>query len=210
MNGNTHEVVDCTVRVTPGLARRIRKAAFADQKGRDACAALMIAADCDPGEPDALRSRANELAVTIAEQEQKLSSLKTAADKRAADLAQTRKQLAERDEAVGTLRRELKLAADRIADLEANLVHSVECRDLQNEAIDQLHLVVDTIRKGGDPEAAFLAAAGYDRDAVDDALSSIDQLKSTNADLARKVAPLDAASAGGGLRASIARRILGL
>ena len=53
MNDSTRELTDCHVRVTPALARRIRKAAFTEQDGRDARSALMIAAGRDP---DALSS----------------------------------------------------------------------------------------------------------------------------------------------------------
>ncbi len=210
MNNSTHELVDCNVRVTPALARRIRKAAFAEQEGQDARSALMIAAGCDPDELDSLRAQVHDLSDDLDEREQRQVTLKATADKCTADLSQVRKQLGERDDMIADLLREQEEAAARVSALAETLIQSMEVRDLPTDFVDNVRTMIQAVRGGDDPRTAFLAAATYDRDAVDEALSSIERLTKANVDLERQVAPLNAALESGGFKAWIARRMLGV
>lgn len=210
MNTGTRELVDCKVRVSPALARRIRKAALAEQEGQDVRGSLMIAAGCEPEELDGLRSQVEDLSKDLDDREYRLASLKVKADQFGADLSQARKLLGERDATVSSLSGELETAKGRIAALEETLTQSVETRGLPKEVVEKLCAMAHAVRGGDDPRSAFLAAAGYDRDAVDDAMSSIGPLKTANADLERMVTPLRAALGSGGIKAWFVRRILGL
>ncbi len=210
MNDSTHELVDCHVRVTPALARRIRKAAFSEQAGQDARSALMIAAGCEPDELESLRSQVNDLSGDLDKREQRLSTLQASADKSAADLSQVRKQLGERDDMIANLRREQEEAAARVSALAETLIQSVEVRDLPTDFVENVRNTIQAVRGGDDPRRAFLAAARYDRDAVDDALSSVERLTEANVDLERQVGPLNVALESGGIKAWIVRRVLGV
>lgn len=210
MNDSTRELVDCHVRVTPALARRIRKAAFTEQEGRDARSALMIAAGCDPDELESLRSQANKLSDNIDEKEQRLATLKAAADNCAADLSKVRKQLGERDGMISDMRREQEEAAARISALAKTLIQSVEVGHLPTDIVNDVRTTIQAVRRGDDPRTAFLAAAKYDRGEVDNALSSVEGLTKANVDLGRQVAPVNAALESGGFKALIIRRILRL
>jgi chromosome segregation ATPase len=196
MNDSTHELVDCHVRVTPALARRIRKAAFSEQEGRDARSVLMIAAECDPDELESLRSQVNKLSDNIDEREQRLVTLKASAENCAADLSKVRKQLGERDDTIASLRKEQEEATARISALAETLIQSVEVRDLPTDFVDNVRTTIRAVRDGEDPRTAFLAAAKYDRDEVDSALSSVER------------APLNVILKSGGFKAWVTRRIL--
>ena len=210
MNESTRELVACNVLASPALTRRIRKAALAEQNGQDPRAALMIAAGYDPDELGDLRSQVSDLMNEASENEQRLASLKAKSEKCATDLSQTRKQLSEKDETVASLRKEQKLASERITASEDTLRHAVEIRALPSETTDDIRALIDNIRTGDDPKSAFLAAASYDRRVVDDALSSIEPLKAVNADLERRAAPINATLDAGGVKAWIVRQALGL
>ena len=210
MSDDTHELVACNVRVTPALTRRIRKAAIAEQEGQDARSALMIAAGYDPDEFDNLQTQVGDLTDDANAAEQRLASLKNKAERCAAELSQARNQLSERGKTVENLRKEQTLASGRIAAVEDTLRQSVELRDLPSEIAEAIRAVAHAVRGGGDPKSAFLAAANYDRAAVDDALSSIGRLKKINADFECGVAPLNATLEAGGVKAWIVRRALGL
>ena len=208
MNDSTHELVDCHVRVTPALARRIRKAAFSEQEGQDARSALMIAAGYGPDEIGNLQSQVHDLSDDIEERERRLATLKATADKCAADLSQVQTQLGERDDTIANLRKELEEAAARISALAETLIQSVEVRDLPPEFVENVRITIRAVRDGEDPRTALLTAAKYDRNAVDDALSSVERLTKANVDLERQVAPLNSVLESGGFKAWAVRRIL--
>ena len=210
MNDRIRELVICNVQVTSALARRIRKAAAAEQEGRDARSALMMAAGCDPDELDGLQAQVRSQSDDLDEIAQRLASVKATADERSADLSQVRKKLSERDETIANLRSEEKVAEGRITTLDESLKQSVGIGGLPTNIVDEIRAMVQAFRNGVDPRSAFLAAANYDRDAVDDALNSIDCLKTDKAELESRVAPLNATLVEGGVRAWIVRQILGL
>lgn len=210
MNNSTRELTDCHVRVTPALARRIRKAAFTEQEGQDARAALMIAAGCDPDELESLRSQVRDLSSDLDVSERRQATLKNTADKCDADLSQVRKQLGERDDTIANLRKEQKETAARVSALAETLIQSVEVRDLPKDFVDNVQTTIQAVRDGEDPRTALLAAAKYDRNAVDDALSSVERLMKANVDLECQVAPLNVVLKSGGFKAWIVRRILGV
>lgn len=210
MSDGTPELVACNVRASPALARRIRKAVFAEQKGQDARSALMTAADCDIDELENLRIQVSTLTDNASESEQSLSSLTAKAEKCATDLFQAHTQLNERDEIVLNLRKDQTITSERIAAVENTLKQSVKIRDLPPATVKNIQAVANAVRSGDDPRSAFLAAANYDRNAVDEALSSIDRLKKINADLEMKVTPLNHMMKTGGFKAWIVHRLLGL
>jgi hypothetical protein len=100
--------------------------------------------------------------------------------------------------------------SERLAAVKDNLRQSVNIHNLPHEIADNIQSVVQAIHGGSDPRSAFLSAAKYDRAAVDDALSSVDALKTVNADLKSQVAPLNAALEKGGLKALVVRQALGI
>ena len=210
MDDSTRELVACNVQATPALTRRIRKAVLAEQNGQDPHAALMVAAGHDPDELGDLRSRVIDLTSEARDNEQRLAAFTAKAEGYAIDLLEVRKQLGERDKALENLRRDQKLISERIATMEDRLRQSVNTKNLPPDIADNLRSISQAIRGGGDPRSAFLTAAKYDRAAVDDALSSVDGLKTVNANLERQVAPLNAALKIGGLKAWVVRQALGL
>ena len=208
MNDSIREFVDCNVRVTPALARRIRKAAISEQEGQDTRSALMIAAGCDPAELDSLRSQVHDLSDDLDVNEQSLATLKATINKCATDLSQVRKKLGQRDDMIANLRREQKEDAVRVSTLTETLVQSVEVQDLPTDFVDNVRTTLQAVRSGDDPRTAFLAAATYSRDEVDDALLSVERLTKANVDLERQVAPLNSVLKSGGFKAWIVRRLL--
>ncbi|MCP5075614.1 MAG: hypothetical protein GY947_20280 [Rhodobacteraceae bacterium] len=210
MNTDTRALIDCNVRVSLALARRIRKAALAEEQGQDIRGSLMIAAGYGPEELDGLRSQVESLSKDINDREHRLASLKAKADKLSAGLSQARSQLGERDATVSNLSEELETAKGRIAALQETLTQSVEIPGQPKDVVEKFRAMTHAVHSGDDPPSAFLAAAGYDRDVVDDALSSIGPLRTANADLERTVTPLRAALGSGGMKAWFVRRILDL
>lgn len=210
MTSDARELVDCNVQVTLALARRIRKAALAEQEGLDARGALMVAAGCDPTELDSLRARLQTLSDDLEDHEQRLATLKATSDKRGADLSQARKQLGEREQTVSSLRKELHTATERIAALDQSLAEHQETQRKQKDVAEKIRTVVSTVGIGDDLRSTVLAGTDDYGCAVDGALSLIGSLKEANADLKRKVSPLSAVLGSGGVKAWIVRRALGL
>ena len=83
-------------------------------------------------------------------------------------------------------------------------------RDLPTDFVYDVRTTIQAVRGGDDPRRAFLAAAKYDRDAVDDALLSVERLTKANEDLECQFAPLNAVLKSGGFKAWIVRRVLGV
>ncbi|MBT5240339.1 MAG: hypothetical protein HOL61_07130 [Rhodospirillaceae bacterium] len=208
MNDSMRELVTCNVQATPALTRRIRKAAFAEQNGQDPRAALIIAAGYDPDELNDLRSRVSALTNEASENEQRLAALTAKAEECAVALLDARKRLDERDKTIESLTRKQNSTSEGLATVEGCLRQSVEKHNLPPEIADNIRSVLQAIRDGDDPRLAVLAAAKYCRAAVDDARSSIDALKTVNADLERQVAPLNAILKTGGLKAWVVRQAL--
>jgi chromosome segregation ATPase len=208
MDDSTRELVTCNVQATPALTRRIRKAALAEQNGQDPRAALMIAAGYDPDEVGDLQLRVNDLTNEAGENEQRLAALTAKEERCAVALLEVRKRLDERDVTIESLTREQNSTSEGLATVEDCLQQQVEKHNLPPEIADNIRSVLQTIRDGGDPRPAVLAASNYGRTVIDEACSSIDALKTVNADLERQVAPLNAILKTGGLKAWVVRQAL--
>jgi chromosome segregation ATPase len=199
MNARTAELVNCNVHVSPALARRIRKASLAEENGQDARGALMVAADSNPDELERLQSRVEALSLALDDSEHSHALLKVKADQLALDLSNAQSKLDE-----------LKLAKEHIASLDETLARSVDMRSLPKKIVEKFRAAVDEIRSGDDPQSAFLTAAGYERNTVDEAMSAIGPLRSSLAEMEVTVAPLREVLSSRGMKAWIVRRILGL
>ena len=196
MNVTPSELVDCKVSVSPALARRMRKAKQAEQSGQDARGALMMAAGYEPNEIDRLKSNLEDMSSALLASEQAQEMTKTTVDRLTTDLTQSRKKFTETN-------KNLEL-------LKAKLLKSVETHGLPDKITKDITNLIETIRSGGKPHTALLAAAGYNIKDVDDAMSSIVPLKTNVADLESTVAPLRSALASNGLKSWIIRRMLSL
>jgi len=199
MNADNANLVSCNVQVSPALARRIRKAAMAEQNGQDPRGALMIAADCKPDELTQLRTRVEELSFDLNVGERDHGQLKSKVQKLDGELSKSHKEL-----------RELRKAEEQIALLDETLSRSVDMEDLPSEVVAKFRAAADNILGGDEPKSAFLAAADYERLAVDEAISTVGSLRNTVKDLEANVAPLREVLGSGGMKAWIARRVLNL
>ena len=196
MNVTPAELVDCKVTVSPALARRIRKAKEAEQSGQDVHRALMIAAGYEPDEIDKLKSYLEDMSSALVESERAQEITKTTVDRLTTDLTQSRNKVTETN-------KNLEL-------LKATLSQSVDTNGLPDKLTKNIIYLVEAIRGGEKPQTALLAAAGYNIEDVDDAMSSIEPLKTNITDLETTVAPLRNALASNGLKSWIIRRILSL
>ena len=196
MNVTPAELVDCKVTVSPALARRIRKAKEAEQSGQDVHGALMIAAGYEPHEIDKLKSNLEDISSALIESGQAQEMTKTTLDRLSTDLTKSRKKFTETN-------KNLEL-------LKVKLLQSVETHGLPDKTTKDITNLIKTIRSGGNPHTALLAAAGYNIKDVDDAMSSIAPLKTNITDLELTIAPLRSALASNGLKSWIIRRMLSL
>jgi hypothetical protein len=199
MNKSNSNLVNCSLRVSPALARRFRKAVQAEENGHDPRNALMIAADCKLNEITLLRARVEELSFDLDVSENEHAKLNLKVHQSADELSIAHTKLAE-----------LKKAKELIVQLDETLSRSVDMQDLPDIIVNKLRTAVDQIVVGNDPATAFLAAADYDRLAVDEAMSAIVPLRSSVKHLEVAAMPLREVLGSGGIKAWIARRVLGL
>jgi hypothetical protein len=193
------EAVECKVSVSPALARRIRKAQMVEQTGQDAHGSLMIAAGYEPDEVENIRSQLEDMSRDIVAGEQEQVMTKAATEQLTNDLSTARKKLTELD-----------TANKRIDALEETLSQSVETGGLPDEFVANIKYLVEATRGGDNPKSALLAAAGYDLDVVDTAMSSIEVLKVKNAELELVANPLRNVLNSKGVKSWMVRRILNL
>ena len=156
----------------------------------------MMAAGYEPNEIDRLKSHLEDMSSALVASEQAQEITKTTADRLSTDLTKSRKKFTETN-------KNLEL-------LKVKLLQSVETHGLPDKTTKDITNLIKTIRSGGNPHTALLAAAGYNIKDVDDAMSSIAPLKTNIADLESTVAPLRSALASNGLKSWIIRRMLSL
>ena len=199
MSKGNSNLVNCNLQVSPALARRFRKAVQAEEDGHDPRNALMIAADCKPNEITLLRARVEELSFDLDVSENEHAKLNLKVHQSADELSIANSKLGE-----------LKKAKEQIVQLEETLSRSVNMQDLPNKVVNRLRTAVDQIVVGDDPKTTLLAAADYDRHVVDEAMSAVERLRSNVKNLEVAATPLRDVLGSGGIKAWIARRVLGL
>ena len=205
-------LVDCAVRVSPTLARLIRKCADAETGGASPRDALLMSAGISVGEIEALRADKARLAAELAESADAVARLrssqeagKSEAVRLEADCRQLRRLLNAQEEKS----RESARAADaRVKQLEAanaqmaeSLKQSVSLQGMNERAAAALVALKTGLDRGEDIETAALAAAGYERAPVEAALEKSGRPETRI---------LDAALERRTWRARLALRLLGL
>ena len=159
----------------------------------------MIAAGYEPNEVEKIRSQLEDMSRDIVASEQEQAMTKAATEKLGNDLTLARKKLTE-----------LHTANKRIAALEETLSQSVETGGLPDEFAANIKYLVEAARGGDNSKSALLAAAGYDLDEVDTAMSSIEALKVKNAELELVAIPLRNVLNSRSIKSWMVRRILNL
>ncbi|MBT4016603.1 MAG: hypothetical protein HOE62_01540 [Alphaproteobacteria bacterium] len=198
MSRHTPELVSCNVHVSPKLARRIRKASQAEQSGQEAIDALLIAADCKPGETEQLQSQVAELSLALEASEVDQATLKST-------VAQLKSELSD----LRAVHEKLDFANEKIAALDLALTRSINLDGFSEKAAVMFRSIAEKLSAGGDSDNILLAEAGYDRDKVDAVISMIEPLNESVAKLEAELIPQRRVLASDGLKAWIARRLLG-
>ena len=182
-------LVDCTVRVSPTLARLIRKCAATETGGASAHDALLASAGVRAGEIEALREQDGQCAQELSQAREHAAQLQ-----RALDHAQS--IIAQHDKELDDLRREMIKAAEtgkgsrnsitalkvRVGELQMKVSnHEVHLKDylatdgLDEAAVMALKALSDGLRRGENIEAMVLSNAGYSLGDIEAAMSKHDR-----------------------------------
>jgi chromosome segregation ATPase len=207
-------LVECAVRVSPALARRIRKAAELETGGTPAAAALLAAAGVAPGRIEALETELAELrreAETRRDEAERrgveLDRSKSALKEREAELTQARRAHGAASQELAAARRELAAGDSRgseasaaITSLRREVAAGVSLAKLDDASSGLVRTLVQRLDEGGDQRTALLTLSGYDADKIDEALAE-----------ARRPELLAASAllAQGGWRAALLKWLLG-
>jgi chromosome segregation ATPase len=207
-------LVECAVKVSPSLARRLRKAAELEAAGAVPRDALLSAAGLSgkeldeqarqveelSGERDALRLRA-------ADQEAEIERLRGAAKQRETELTRLRREGGSASNELGAVRRQLAAAEKQqgelqasIAGLKGELTRSVSVAGLNAEAVAAISTLAESLRAGTSLGSAALRLAGHEESEVTAALQ---------AHRSAEHRALDAALRGSPWRVWLLRRLLG-
>jgi hypothetical protein len=177
-------LVECLVRVTPALARRIRKAAELEAAGTATAAALLGAAGVPPGRIEGLETEIERLSGELARSQRDAEDRGVAIDRlratlkeRESELTQLRRTHGNAGQELAAARRELGAAetrraadAETAAKLRAQLAAGVSLAKLDAASAGEVRKLVERLGEGGDFRSAALTAAGYDESEVADAL----------------------------------------
>ena len=182
-------LVDCTVRVSPTLARLIRKCAATEAGGASPHDALLASAGGRVGEIEALRDQNGRCAEELSHAQEHAAQLQ-----RALDHAQG--IIARHDKVLDDLRREVRKAAetdkgsrdaisalkDRVGELQMKVSnYEVHLKDylatdgLDEAAVMALKALSDGLRRGENIEAMVLSIAGYSLGDIEAAMSKQDR-----------------------------------
>ena len=178
-------LVECLVRVTPALARRIRKAAELEAAGTATAAALLGAAGVPPGRIEALEAEIERLSGELARSQREAEDRGVAVDRlraslkeRESELTQLRRAHGNAGQELAAARRELGAAetrraadAETAAKLRAQLAAGVSLAKLDTATAGEVRKLVERLGEGGEFHAAALTAAGYEESEVTDALA---------------------------------------
>ena len=182
-------LVDCTVRVSPTLARLIRKCAATEAGGASAHDALLASAGLRAGEIEALRDQKGQCAEELSHAREHATQLQRALDHAQGIIARHDKELVD-------LRREMTKAAEtdkgsrnlitalkgRVGELQMNVTnHEVHLMDsiatdgLDEAAVTALKALRDGLCRGEDIKAMALSIAGYSLGDTEAAMSKQDR-----------------------------------
>ena len=182
-------LVECTVRVSPTLARLIRKCAVTEAGGASPHDALLASAGIRAGEVEELRDQANHLAQELWQAQESGARLQDT-------LAMTKAVVAQRDQEQIAMRRQLQNAGEiekeirqtaaavegQIAELQKTIAsHEVDLsRSISIEGLDErttraVRTFKDRLSRGEDIKTAALGTAGYELPQVEAAMAKQDR-----------------------------------
>jgi septal ring factor EnvC (AmiA/AmiB activator) len=182
-------LVECAVRVSPTLARLIRKSAAAEAEGASAVDALLTPIGSRAGEVEQLRDQIKQLTDELGVAHVSVKRLRQDMDASKADLArcfQDRAELERRLKVANALdekrREKIADAEARLADLEkavtrqeAALHQSISVDGLDESAAFTIRTLKDRLSRGDEVRAAALIAGGYDPRQVEAAMADRDR-----------------------------------
>jgi predicted RNase H-like nuclease (RuvC/YqgF family) len=178
-------LVDCTVRVSPTLARLIRKCAATEAGGASAHDALLASAGLRAGEIEALREKKGQCEEKLSHAQEHAAQLQRALDHAQDIIAQHHKELDD-------LRREIREAAEtdkgsrnsitaltvrvgelqtKVANHEIHLTNSIATDGLDEAAVVALKALRHGLCHGEDLKVMVLRIAGYSFDDIEAAMS---------------------------------------
>ena len=182
-------LVDCTVRVSPTLARLIRKCAATEAGGASAHGALLASAGVRAGEIEALREQKGHRAQELSQAREHAAQLQRALD-------HARSTVAQHDKELDDLRREIIKATEtdkcsrdsisalkvrvgelqmKVANHEVRLMDSIATDGLDEAAMTALKALSDGLRRGENMEAMVLSITGYSLGDIEAAMSKQDR-----------------------------------
>jgi phage host-nuclease inhibitor protein Gam len=177
--------VECTVRVSPSLARLIRKCAATEEGGASPHHALLASAGIRAGEVEELRDQAKHLAQELRQAQEIGAQLQHTLD-------MTKAIVAQRDQEQIALRRQLRNAGEiekenrqtaaavegQIAELQktiasqgVDLSRSISIGGLDESIIRAMVTFKDRLSRGEDVKTAALGTAGYELPQVEAAIA---------------------------------------
>ena len=188
-------LVECAVRVSPALARLIRKCAAAESEGASARDALLVSAGVKPGDMEELRAGNARLSSDLAQEREthahlqaSLIAVRAEAAKHESETRHLRKQIRTLEETTSEHARigQAHIAAlgDAIARHEEAARRSVPLDGLDEQAARAMVAFRTNLERGDDVRAAALGAAGYEPGRVDAALARQDSLEARAFDAA--------------------------
>ena len=178
-------LVECAVRVSPTLARLIRKCAILEAGGGSPQNALITVAGFKVGEIETQRREARHCLEELAQVQEREQRLLRALDHAKATIAQrdndlrmTRQAYAKAQEGEKEFRGTLESLKVQIAEMQLtidaqrnDLTRSVSTKGLDAPTVAALSIFKDLVHRGEDIKAAALASVGNSAPAVEAALA---------------------------------------
>ena len=167
------EMVECAVRVSPALARRIRKAAELESSGSSVRASLLSAADTPVDRLESLEQRVVALGSDNADLRQQakadeasIRTLREAVTAMETEKGRLRSELKSGKRALDTARGQLIAAEDReaaldaiVESLRAELSASISLRDLEDGRARLLSRLAQELRSGAGVKTSLIRLA---------------------------------------------------
>jgi septal ring factor EnvC (AmiA/AmiB activator) len=177
-------LIECSVRVSPTLARLMRKCATLEAGGTSAHDALLASAGFQAGEIEALRTRAKQCEEELKQAREREVQLQRALDQEKTTIAQhdrelkdTRQILNKTAETEKGSRRSIEAFNRQIIELqlaiaayEEKLTRTIATDGLGEHALSVLTIFRDRLARGEDTREAALATAGYSPSDVEAAI----------------------------------------
>jgi chromosome segregation ATPase len=207
-------LVECAVKVSPSLARRLRKAAELEAAGSSPRDALLAAAGLSGAQLDEQARQVEELGAErdalrqrLADEQSEVERLRAAAKQREGELTRLRREGGNASNELGAARRQLAAAEKQqgearasLAGLRDELARSVSIAGLNAEAVAAVGALTENLRSGAGLVGAALRLTGYEESEVRAALETRRRPEHQ---------ALDTALQGGSWRAWLLRRLLG-